>query len=364
MDQQHPVPQQISSYQFRLVGDMTLKQFLQLAGGALLALLVYSSSLPVIFKLPLIVVFVLLGAALAFLPFENRPLEQWIVAFFRAIYSPTEFYWQRTTAVEQFFQEEKAGETPLVGVIAPHGELALKKYLEEKPSDEQKFTSKLEEIEKGFLSKVGGLFGQTLSGLKAPFTPQPKPTVVEEPAGTPNPTIPSTFTIQNLEAKQAPIKTTSSVAIPKTEFIRATPPKPAVSTQPTTTPQVQPIRATQVVAPVQPATVSSTTFQAPQFSLSASPPAPPTQPNTISGQTLDASGKIIEGAILEIKDAASRPVRAVKTNKLGHFYIVTPLSDGVYEILTEKDGFEFDPIRFNAEGAIIPPIAVRAKGLS
>ena len=32
----HPVPQNISSYEFRLVGDMTLKQFLYLAGGILL----------------------------------------------------------------------------------------------------------------------------------------------------------------------------------------------------------------------------------------------------------------------------------------------------------------------------------------
>ena len=35
MFESHPIPQQISSYQFRLVGDMTLKQFFQLARGGL-----------------------------------------------------------------------------------------------------------------------------------------------------------------------------------------------------------------------------------------------------------------------------------------------------------------------------------------
>ncbi|KKR52786.1 MAG: hypothetical protein UT88_C0021G0001, partial [Candidatus Woesebacteria bacterium GW2011_GWD2_40_19] len=37
--EQHPIPQNISSYQFRLVGDMTLKQFFQLAGGFLVGLI-------------------------------------------------------------------------------------------------------------------------------------------------------------------------------------------------------------------------------------------------------------------------------------------------------------------------------------
>ena len=40
--QQHPVPQNVTQYQFRLVGDMTLKQFLELAGGMLLAYLIYA----------------------------------------------------------------------------------------------------------------------------------------------------------------------------------------------------------------------------------------------------------------------------------------------------------------------------------
>jgi len=84
---QHPVPQQISSYQFRLVGDMTLKQFLELAGGALVGLLFYASSLPGIIKWPLIIISVLFGAALAFLPLEDRPLEIWVLAFFVSISS-------------------------------------------------------------------------------------------------------------------------------------------------------------------------------------------------------------------------------------------------------------------------------------
>ena len=73
--QQHPVPQNVTQYQFRLVGDMTLKQFLELAGGMLLAYLIYASNLFIVFKLPLALLGLFLGIALAFFPIEDRPLD-------------------------------------------------------------------------------------------------------------------------------------------------------------------------------------------------------------------------------------------------------------------------------------------------
>ena len=36
---QHPVPRNISSFEFHLIGDMTLKQFAYLAGGVFIAYL-------------------------------------------------------------------------------------------------------------------------------------------------------------------------------------------------------------------------------------------------------------------------------------------------------------------------------------
>ena len=93
---QHPVPQNISSYEFRLIGDMTLKQFFQLAGGAGLALIFYKIPFPFIIKWPLILLSVGGGAALAFVPVAGRPFSQWLMAFFKAIYSPTEFTWDLT----------------------------------------------------------------------------------------------------------------------------------------------------------------------------------------------------------------------------------------------------------------------------
>src|SRR5260221_3844533 len=105
MFEQHPVPQNISSYQFHLVGDMTLKQFLELAAGVVVGIIFYATGLPSLIKWPLIFLSAGFGAALAFIPFEERPLEQWIFAFFRSIYSPTLFHWEKQSGVK-YFQDE------------------------------------------------------------------------------------------------------------------------------------------------------------------------------------------------------------------------------------------------------------------
>ncbi|KKS87749.1 MAG: hypothetical protein UV62_C0028G0009 [Parcubacteria group bacterium GW2011_GWC1_43_11] len=94
---QHPVPQNISSYEFRLVGDMTLKQFFQLAGGVIGGVIIYRLPLPFFLKYPLAGLSILLGVMLAFVPVSGRPFSQWIVAFIRAVYSPTEYQWVENT---------------------------------------------------------------------------------------------------------------------------------------------------------------------------------------------------------------------------------------------------------------------------
>src|SRR3989304_5764594 len=104
MDQQHPIPQEISAYQFRLVGDITLKQFFQVASGIVIALIIYSTPIIGIIKWPFVIVFALGGVALAFLPLQERPLDRWIVAFFRSVYSPTLFFWKKTDVSPVFFQ--------------------------------------------------------------------------------------------------------------------------------------------------------------------------------------------------------------------------------------------------------------------
>lgn len=93
--EQHPIPQQISSYEFKLVGEMTLKQFLKAAVGIVIALIINSMKIIFIIKWPLILLFGGGGLLLAFVPFEDRPLETWILAFLKSIYSPSIYLYKK-----------------------------------------------------------------------------------------------------------------------------------------------------------------------------------------------------------------------------------------------------------------------------
>lgn len=313
--EQHPVPQQISSYEFRLVGDMTLKQFFQVAGGTVVALILYASPLPAIIKWPLIIISALFGAALAFLPFEERPLSTWIIAFFKAIYSPTLYEWQ-PNAAEDVYQKTGTGQEPIV--VTPGGEEKARRYLASIPVP--KVLSVFEEAEEIFFNKIGNLFKTEVT--LQPRTPMPQ---VEE--------------------------------IPSSPPVRVEPVvRPELQTQ-----QAEPVYQPQGISPTLTGQQPQTPASQATFTPEASPPSPPEQPNTVVGQVLTSEGKIVDGAILEIRDSTERPVRALKSNKVGHFMAVTPLPPGEYSIETEKEGFSFELIKFKAEGNIIPSIQIKAK---
>jgi len=364
--EQHPIPQQISSYQFRLVGDMTLKQFLQVGGGILISLIIYSTPIIGLIKWPLVIVSALSGAALAFLPLQERPLEKWIFAFIKSIYSPTLYYWKSSPLETIFFQEQ--GLTPLPEVTAPPAgyptlvpatppptpqpqpqpvdmsrEILIPPTMPTSTQSSAKPQAQpeelepgitifpnLEEAEKTFLSKITGLFSMApdLPKEEAKETgPAAKEGFRFTPAGT--------------------IKMTPSHEEKEKEETQEPAPEPIiVSVAPTLTPSRK----------------LSEEFA--QFSQEAAPPFPPSLPNVIVGQVMDSDKKIIEGAILEIKDSAGRPVRALKSNKLGHFMIVTPLTTGRYSVEIDREGYIFDPITFDALGTIIPPIAIKAKPIN
>ncbi len=118
--EQHPVPQNVTTFQFRLIGDMTIKQFAYLAGGALFGYIFYKSPLPVFLGLPLGVATLLLGFGFAFVPVEERPMDVWFFSFIKSIYSPTLYVWQREkTAAPSKNQPAATHTQPSVGAPPP-----------------------------------------------------------------------------------------------------------------------------------------------------------------------------------------------------------------------------------------------------
>lgn len=312
--EQHPVPQHISSYQFRLVGDMTIRQFGMLASGCIAGLIFYATPLASYIKWPLIVFSITLGAALAFVPVQERPLDQWIKAFIKAIFSPTQFAWKKQPKEPEIFKT-----APKKGVFRkapapPPDRKQLTEYLATLPAEPK---SPLDQQEESFVKKAVNMFQLAKMPAPQPISRVPKPT-----------------------PKLAPE--------PKTA--------PPIKAKPTLPP-----KKTRVVLPEEPGRPKKPKIEA-KFGPELPFPAPPSQPNTLVGMVLDQEGKIIEGAIIEIRDSQDIPVRALKTNKLGQFRSVTPLDNGQYEIEIEKEGYQFDILKIKLKGEVVEPLAIRAKG--
>src|SRR5579871_3823227 len=92
----HPIPQDVTGFQFRLIGDMTVKQFAYLAGGSIAGWILYSL-LPIsgLLKFPLAGCFVGIGAAFAFLPIDGRPMDIMITNFIRAFFVPNLYIYKK-----------------------------------------------------------------------------------------------------------------------------------------------------------------------------------------------------------------------------------------------------------------------------
>ncbi len=316
---QHPVPQNISSYEFRLVGDMTLKQFFQLAGGIAVGLLFYRSPFPFFIKYPFAFVAVLGGILLAFVPLQGRPFSQWIMAFIKAVYSPTQFFWNPAPVAAVV-----PDTTPQPSLPTPNP-----------------VPSPLDKLETQMVAKFTDLFNSVThhpSSSPAPTIIVDK--VISSPSSIPEPTpaiappTPPPPQIINTEPQLAPPPVYSS----NRQFLEAVGLTPAA--------RYSPLSGSEII------TNSLNVFT-------------PTQSNILAGIVIDGSGQIIEGAILEIAEKATGlPVRALRSNKLGQFQIATPLPNGEYVITTEKDGFLFDPLVIVTSGQIIQPIEIKAKAVS
>lgn len=83
------------SVEFQLVGNLTLRQFAYLAFGGVLVFLLFILPLVDWLKWPLIVLIGGFSLSLAYLPINDITLDRWVVAFFRAINSPTKRIWRR-----------------------------------------------------------------------------------------------------------------------------------------------------------------------------------------------------------------------------------------------------------------------------
>lgn len=302
--EQHAIPQQISSYEFKLVGDMTLKQFLKAAAGIVLAIIINSTKLIVLVKWPLMLVVAGGGLALAFLPFEERPLETWVISFIKAIYSPTIYIYKRKGAKNwldlDLTKNIKQNEEDVV--ITGNG--GIKSNL---------LGNKLKD--------AVGVIGIKREKAKPEITIEAEKVIKEAPKAVVEEKIvtPRAVPVEKVGEKVEDWRDTKTNLNLKTEKLGAT-----------------------------------------GKAIFGSIPMPdiPETPNVIVGMATNMEGKIIDGVIIEIQDEHGNPSRVLKTNSLGQFKTTTPLANGRYLIIAEKDGFIFDRVNIDLNQQIVQPIRV------
>ncbi len=347
----HPVPQNVTTFEFHLIGDMTIKQFAYLAVGLTCAYLTFIflfKSVPLIAS-PIIGFSIILGAAFAFVPIMERPLDHWVITFFRAIYKPTEFK----------FKSKMFEDNPLL------------------------FNNRLE------------VYLNTLNLYKnTKLHPNPSfatPKIIHQPTQLQTPKLITDIKIADSMNPSLPVKPILKVdgldqslkLIKQAEEVKSLIAK--------TQAEINAIR----YRAAQPGTDSRQFTQEYQDALNelqqlnkkaaeisrlmaglgktGSLPRPIAQakvmpvlslttiPNIINGIVADSQGSYLEGAIVIAHDKEGLPVRALKTNKLGQFVAATPLPDDTYHLSIEKEDLVFDSIQIELKGQILKPLFIKAK---
>lgn len=372
--QSHPVPQNVTSFEFHLVGDMTLKQFGYLAAGlgfAYLIFVLFAADSPYI-AWPVIAISSLFGAAFAFLPIYERPLDHWVSAFFKAVSKPTKMSYKSQVLTKEDPLFKKRLPTYLKMLSGINNPLPTSALIN--PVLTGKITS---EKSMEFNTNPQPVLNQTAplqsTKIEVPLIPN---LVITTPAQTkPVPltegeqlkkTVELAKDAQDTQTKVRQIET----QIEEIKTKAATPgenPREYVEKFENLLGNLQDLNKEAGELAKQMAIVTKTTSPKPSPLINAvkAQNIPTltltTFPNIINGVVTDAQGNYVENAIIVAHDKQGLPVRALKSNKLGQFIAATPLPDGTYTMVVEKEGMIFDVIEVELKGEIMQPIISQAK---
>lgn len=396
---EHPIPQDITNYRFHIVGSMTLKQFLEIGAGIVFAAILYKTGLPVFIKWPAIVISALTGAAAAFLPIEERPLDHWITTYIRVLYKPTQFFWKREPKVPTLFTftpNTAGNNTESEFDLSPIKRERIKEYMaslhQPNTKDDRYDTAqqvKIGEIIASF-SEVEPTHKPTIKiNVEKPDL-QPRVRVLRKPENQhpPNPTSDTPevivpFLYPEPDVQPAPV---TQDILPQSEFrvgvaTQLKPDQVAYSIRVQDTPLVQfseekeeeemreksPTKLLtneELQQQLQPTPSTKKDFvsasNSATFNTNLPFPNVPNEPNKLVGMVLTQNGELIPGAVVEVHNVHGSIERAVKSNALGQFFITTPLTPGKYVIKVEADNYQFPTAELVVNNSVLQPLELRA----
>lgn len=369
----HPIPQDITGFKFKLIGSVTVKQFLYLFGAGLLCYFFYSSPIFFLIKFPLILSIGGSGAALAFLPIDGRPLDKMIIYYLKAI--PREnLYLFKKKGVDLYVETieiPEARKKKIQEIKAQKEETQIRKDIILSKLKRSFFSP--DEIELNFLNKIKPFLEEAI--IKSPMKKEAQ-TLSKPQVQAQNIDI-DTRLKRAQEAEQIQKKVREeeekkrieqASAFDMNKKLRELEARLLGDMRQKELPQEKPLdidRAktadtiSTINKPVEKATPQATQMR-PQAHILAGFPVLPDVPNIILGIVKDPRGRVLPNIIVEVIDKSNNPVRAFKTNQLGQFASATPLPNGTYRILFEdpQKQHEFDTIEITLEGNIFSPLEV------
>lgn len=178
---QHPIPRQITSFEFKLIGFMTLKQFLYLVIFFPVGFVVFKIiPIPIINALLGILVGAV-GLAFAFIPYQDRPLEEWVRNFIKRLNSPTQYFYQKNNEPVYFLKNLYFLSDPHVVLAHVDSKEKLQAYLAQKNAAQQPLQDQKKKNIDNLLKQPGKL----LTPISKPVTvPSANPPVqsITQPA--------------------------------------------------------------------------------------------------------------------------------------------------------------------------------------
>ena len=171
---QHAIPRQITNFEFKLIGFLTIKQFIYIVIFVAVGFVTY-----IIVPIPIVNVFLgimvaAIGPALAFIPINDRPLEVWLRNLIKRLTSPTQYKFKKNNPPLSVLLNIPPDNSATVSAHID-SQQKLSNYLSKNNSNKN---SKKQSINDLFQNPITSLLG------KKPVADKPQPTTNNQPPAT------------------------------------------------------------------------------------------------------------------------------------------------------------------------------------
>lgn len=408
----HPIPQDVTGFKFKIIGSMTVKQFAYIVVAGIFCTITFVlpiEGIAAIIKIPMMALFAGLGFALAFVPVGGRPLDKMLVYFATSIPKENQFVYHKQgvdLAQYEFFKPVATvtQTTPTKQLKNNANRTALASALRN-----SYFRPDNEELQ--YLTNLKTSFDNPTATIvtPTPLANETKRVALPQAAPVPTPTVSATTPVivqRGVTSKVTPVQPpiTADEVRKKVDQAPVAPEKKEVvaeiakeiqdikNVEQTVgkteeleqkirdleqklaqalgqTEQYQKQVLQQAKQPTQTVVTATEKQAAPargvksvtsKTQLHSGFPTLPDIPNIVLGIVKDPRGRVLQNILVEVVDTNDIPVRAFKTNSLGQFISATPLPNGTYKMYFDDPGkmHEFEGVQIEMKGEIFNPIEV------